>query len=96
MKIENINKVYLDKALKGESVDYLYHFGISSEDACLEMMKDIKAVVLAGSGHRIKRMAENWANTHDKKSFFKFIDDVFVVQRNFFAAFVLAILFSFS
>jgi len=76
MRIENINKSYLDKVLAGEFVDHLYHLGISSTDECLKEMKDLKAVVMAGSGHRIERMAKAWHEKNKNRgAFFKFPKD---------------------
>jgi uridine phosphorylase len=75
MKTENINKKYLDKVLAGDVVDYMYHLGLASNDDCLNKMKDVKAVVLAGSAHRVSRMAQTWHNKHSEGIFFKFPKD---------------------
>ena len=71
MKIENINRAQLEPALKGDTVDYLYHFGISSNDKILNSMKDLKAIVVAGSADRIKRMAETWSEQNNKSKILK-------------------------
>lgn len=75
MKIKNMNKGYLDAVLRGETVDYLYHFGLCSTDECFQKMKDIKAVVMAGSPDRVQRMAETWNKKHKKDLLFKFPKD---------------------
>lgn len=74
MKIENMNKVYLDSVLSGKAVDHLYHLGLSSSDEQLARMKDLKAIVMAGSPLRVQRMAETWSKKH-KGEFFKFPKD---------------------
>jgi len=79
MNIENINKAYLDDVLKGKITDNLHHLGICSNDRTLDLLSEIKAVVMAGSHHRIQRMAETWANKYlekgSKSSVFKFPKD---------------------
>lgn len=75
MKVENMNKAHLDRALKGEIVDHLYHFGISSADEILASMKDLKAIVLGGSPHRIARMAKTWSDNNKKSPMLKFPKD---------------------
>ncbi len=65
----------MDKVLAGELVDHLYHLGISSADDCLKKMKDLKAVVMAGSGQRIARMANAWHENNKDGVFFKFPKD---------------------
>ncbi len=61
MKINNMNKGFMDQVLNGKSIDALYHLGICSDDPLLNLMKDLRAVVMAGSPDRVKRMAENWS-----------------------------------
>lgn len=76
MKIDNMNKDYLDKVLGGLTVDYLYHLGIASTDeAYLKLIKDVKAVVMAGSAHRVQRMAETWSEQHKNSHLIKFPKD---------------------
>ena len=72
MKIENMNMAQLEPALKGETVDYLYHFGVCSSDEILKDMKDLKAIVMAGSADRIKRMAKTWSQKNNKAQIIKF------------------------
>ncbi len=61
--------------LKGDIVDHLYHFGISSSDEILNSVKDLKAIVLGGSSHRIKRMAEHWSANNKNTPLLKFPKD---------------------
>ncbi len=62
MKTENINHEFLDGVLDGGHADVYYHFGVSSEDALLEPLRDVKAVIMAGSGGRIKEFADHWSS----------------------------------
>ena len=75
MKVEHINKAHLDSALRGETVDYLYHFGVSSADDIMNSMADLKAIVLGGSPHRIARMAKTWSDNNNKTPLLKFPKD---------------------
>ena len=62
MKSENINHAFLDGVLTGEHQDVYYHFGVASDDPILEPLRDVKAVIMAGSGGRIKEFAEHWSS----------------------------------
>ncbi len=61
MKTENINHAFLDPVLAGEQVDVYYHFGLSSDDPVMDRFRDVKAVIQAGSGHRIHQFAQTWS-----------------------------------
>lgn len=61
MKPENINREFLDSVLSGNEVDSYYHLGISSDDPIIAEMRDVKAVVMGGSGGRMRIFAEQWA-----------------------------------
>ena len=65
MRDENINHAFLDGVLAGEHVDIYYHFGVASDDPILEEFRDVRAIVLAGSGERIKEFAQRWSALHD-------------------------------
>jgi len=65
MNHENINHAFLDPVLSGEQVDVYYHFGVSSDDPVLDKFRDVKAVVLAGSGKRIHEFAQIWSAVND-------------------------------
>lgn len=62
MKTENINHAFLDAVLSGTSTDVYYHFGVSSDDAVMAQMRDVRAVVMAGSGGRIDAFASTWSD----------------------------------
>ena len=61
MKTENINHAFLDGVLDGSHEDVYYHFGVSSADPILAKLHDVRAVVMAGSGGRIKEFADRWS-----------------------------------
>ena len=61
MRTENINHAFLDGVLDGSSEDVYYHFGVASSDPLLTTLRDVRAVVMAGSGSRIKEFAERWS-----------------------------------
>ena len=62
MQTENINHTFLDAVLAGEQVDVYYHFGVASDDPVLERFRDVRAIVMAGSGARIERFAKTWSD----------------------------------
>jgi uridine phosphorylase len=64
MHDENINHAFLDGILAGD-VDVYYHFGVASDDPVLEQFRDVRAVILAGSGERISEFAQRWSAQHD-------------------------------
>ena len=61
MKAEGINREVLDGVLTGAHPDVYYHFGVSSEDPLLEGLRDVRAIIMAGSGGRIKEFAQRWS-----------------------------------
>lgn len=61
MKTENMNRAYLDRILDGSQTDFYYHFGISSNEALLESLRGVRAIVIAGSGERIRKLAGHWS-----------------------------------
>ena len=61
MKTENINHAFLDGVLDGGHGDVYYHFGVESADPILGKLRDVKAVIMAGSGGRIKEFADRWS-----------------------------------
>ncbi len=61
MRTENINHAFLDPVLAGDQVDVYYHFGVASDDPVLDAFRDVRAVVMAGSGSRIDRFAQEWS-----------------------------------
>lgn len=61
MHDQNINHAFLDGVLTGERVDVYYHFGVASDDPVLEAFRDVRAIILAGSGDRIDEFAQRWS-----------------------------------
>ncbi len=61
MKTKNINHLFLDDVMNGKCVDYYYHLGTSSDDPILSKFKNIKSVIMCGSGGRIKELASKWS-----------------------------------
>ena len=61
MKTENINHAFLDGVLDGAHEDVYYHFGVASSDPILDKLRDVKAIIMAGSGGRIKEFADRWS-----------------------------------
>lgn len=61
MKPAGINHAFLDEVVAGRSVDVYYHLGVSSTDPILDAMRDVRAVVMGGSGNRMVEFAERWS-----------------------------------
>lgn len=61
MKTGNINHAFLDGVVDGSHEDVYYHFGVASTDPVLAKLRDVKAVIMAGSGGRIKEFAQRWS-----------------------------------
>lgn len=61
MHSDHINHEYLDPVVAGERRDVLYHLGVSTDDPLLDALRDVQAVVMAGSGLRIDMFARQWS-----------------------------------
>jgi uridine phosphorylase len=61
MNNDNINHTFLDPVVAGDAVDVYYHFGVASDDPVMDRFRDVKAVVMAGSGQRIDSFARHWS-----------------------------------
>ena len=61
MRTENINHAFLDGVLDGTHEDVYYHFGVTSSAPLLRKLRGVRAVIIAGSGSRIKEFAERWS-----------------------------------
>ncbi len=61
MHSDHINHAFLDPVVAGDQVDVYYHFGLSSADPVIEDLRDVRAIVMAGSGHRIHEFATTWS-----------------------------------
>ena len=85
------NEVFLKKALKGKIVDHLYHLGLSSISPEVNLMKDIKAVIMSGSRDRVKRMAKTYITKNkitkihklkkDERFYGVYVDDVLFISH---------------
>ncbi len=64
MKPSNINRDFLDAIVTGDRIDSYYHLGLSSDDDIVAAMEDLTAVVMAGSGERIRTFAETWSRVN--------------------------------
>jgi uridine phosphorylase len=47
--------------LNGSHEDVYYHYGVASSDPIVDKLRDVKAVIMAGSGGRIKDFALRWS-----------------------------------
>jgi uridine phosphorylase len=61
VRTENINHAFLDGVLDGTHDDVYYHFGVASSDPVLDKLRDVRAVIMAGSGGRINEFTERWS-----------------------------------
>lgn len=61
MHIEHINHTFLDGVLRGEYPDNYYHYGVSTADPILSELRDVTAIIMAGSGKRITEFAQRWS-----------------------------------
>jgi uridine phosphorylase len=61
VRTENINHAFLDGVLDGSHEDVYYHFGVASSDPLLTKLRDVEAVIMAGSGSRIVEFAQRWS-----------------------------------
>ena len=61
MQSENINHAFLDGVLDGTHDDVYYHFGAESSDPILAKLRDVEAVIMAGSGSRIGEFVQRWS-----------------------------------
>ena len=81
MKSENINTEFLDGVLNGSHEDFYYHFGTSSSDTMLEPLRDVRAVIMAGSGERINEFARTWSDLNGGSAIIAFPkEDRFVTR----------------
>jgi len=70
MNKENINTAFLDGVLEGNYPDIYYHFGVDSNDSILNNFRDVKVIVLAGSGKRIVEFVEKWSKSRNNKKIY--------------------------
>ncbi len=65
MKTEGINHAFLDGVLSGAEPDVYYHLGVTSEDPLLEQLRGLRAIIMGGSGARMKEFAQRWSDLND-------------------------------
>lgn len=81
MRKENINTAFLDGILKKEYADVYYHLGVDSNDPILKNFKDVKAIIVAGSGGRIIELAEKWSKKRKNKKIYALPkEDRFIIR----------------
>ena len=64
MHDDHINHEFLDAVMAGTQVDSYYHLGVTSADPVLERMRDLRAVIMGGSGARMDEFARLWSAEH--------------------------------
>jgi len=81
VKTDNINHEFLDGVISGAHDDVYYHFGVASSDAILDRLRGIRAVIMAGSGGRIKDFAQRWSDLNGRSEIIAFPkEDRFVTR----------------
>lgn len=81
VKTENINHAFLDGVISGEHEDVYYHYGVSSSDAVMDQMRDVRAVIMAGSGERMDEFAQRWSALNGDAEIIRFPkEDRFVTR----------------
>jgi len=81
VKTDNINHEFLDGVIRGAHDDVYYHFGVASSDAILDRLRGIRAVIMAGSGGRIKDFAQRWSDLNGRSEIIAFPkEDRFVTR----------------
>ena len=81
VKTDNINHEFLDGVISGAHDDVYYHFGVASSDAILDRLRGIRAVIMAGSGGRIKDFAQRWSDLNGESEIIAFPkEDRFVTR----------------
>ena len=81
MNDKNINHAFLDGVIEGKYPDVYYHFGLSSNDPLMEWMEGLRAVIMAGSGERIRQFAAEWSHENGDSEIIPFTkEDRFVAR----------------
>lgn len=81
MKTENINHAFLDDVVNGAQEDIYYHLGVTSSDPILVQLRGVKAVIMAGSGERIKEFAKHWSQLNGDAEIVEFPKEDRFVSR---------------
>jgi uridine phosphorylase len=81
VRTENINHAFLDGVLDGSHDDVYYHLGVAASDPIMATLRDVRAVVMAGSGGRIREFAQRWSERNDGAEIIVFAkEDRFVTR----------------
>jgi uridine phosphorylase len=81
MHADHINGEFLDSVLRGDRVDYYYHYGVDSSLDILTPLRDVRAIVMAGSGERIRGFADRWSRMNQDAPIIAFpSEDRFVTR----------------
>jgi uridine phosphorylase len=81
MHTEHINHEFLDPVVEGRAIDVYYHFGVSSDDPIMDKLRDVRAVILSGSGDRVRRFAREWSALHGDAEIIRFPKEERFVTR---------------
>ena len=88
MHSHNINHEYLDPVVAGLHIDSYHHLGISSDDPLLDELRDVRAVIMAGSGARVDIFARQWSALHNNAPILAFPE-----EDRFFSRYCVGVLF---
>jgi uridine phosphorylase len=77
----NINHEFLDPIVARQQVDNYHHIGISSDDPIVEQLRDVRAVIMAGSGARIDHFAHQWSAMQGDSPVVKFPEEDRFISR---------------
>jgi uridine phosphorylase len=81
MNTDHINRAFLDPVVAGVAIDVYYHFGVATNDPLLEKLRDVRAVILGGSGERTRAFADAWSEQNGGTEIVEFPkDDRFVTR----------------
>lgn len=81
MHTAHINHAFLDGVLDGSYPDVYYHFGVRSDEPIMGRMRELRAVILAGSGERIEKFAQRWSRERGDAEILAFTkEDRFVAR----------------
>ena len=81
MHTAHINHAFLDGVLDGSYPNVYYHFGVRSDEPIMGRMRELRAVILAGSGERIEKFAQRWSRERGDAEILAFTkEDRFVAR----------------
>lgn len=81
MHPDNINTGFLNAVVASDIVDTYLHLGLSSDDGLIETLTGLKAIVMSGSGERVRNSAQYWSSQCGGTEIMSFpSDDRFVAR----------------